>query len=120
MKYWTFQDKSVMQQLQRGEMYIPDFSMSTYFQADDDSSREMYYWLLEKFNTINSIDVNGFGKGLIFAFIAYDYHKRIEIGPGEFPQFLVDHRDTLEQTVKHFFAKPDTQLLQVEFEANLL
>lgn len=111
MKFWTIQNKRVIEIINKEGIYKPDFSYSGYLEEIEEL-RDLYSLILKAFNDINDSDLSG----VVFSFAKCEdnWIKPIETIV-EFKEFIKSKHAVIASYWNHI-DKANSVLIELEFE----
>ena len=114
MKFWTVQQKSVLQKIQEDGVYQANFYMDPFLQSNP-LMMELYLFILETFNWNHDTEYSG----LIFAFAGLDHNTIYGFDTmDEFQKYINAHSFAIKSFWKRV-AKEDYVILELEYEEDL-
>lgn len=124
-KFWTVQNKSVLNTIIEKGKYYPDFNKSEYLKAFNKATtdkseitmEDLYGYFLESFRNVNNVDIHG----LVFAFCGITREHTIgSIGNfDEFEQIINNSRDSIKSLWSHYNAEEHC-ILELDFDKEFL
>lgn len=113
MKFWTIQDKRVLEIIQKQGFYLPDFARSTYLEKCEGLD-ELYSVILHSFNQINGLNL----KGVVFAFTKCEEYwiKPIETFQ-EFQEFIKIKQPVIASLWREL-SNENSVVMELDYEDN--
>lgn len=111
MKFWTIQNKSVIEIIQKEGIYQPDFGKSRYLKLDK-RLNDLYSVILQSFNQINKKDL----PGIVYAFAKGDSNRIYSLESiEEFEKFIKIKKLVIEGFWKQL-DKDDSVIIELDYE----
>lgn len=111
MKFWTIQNKSVIETIQKKGIYQPDFNSSRYLEINQ-KLNDLYSVILQSFNRINKKNL----PGIVYAFAKSDNNRIYSIETiEEFEKFIKIKQAVIDGFWKQL-DKDNSEIIELEYE----
>lgn len=113
MKFWTIQNKGVIEIIQKEEIYQPDFGRSRYLRLNKNLN-DLYRVILQSFNRINEKEL----PGIVYAFAKSDSNRIYSIETiEEFEEFIKNKQAVIDGFWKQL-DKDNSVIIELDYEKN--